>query len=112
MKSADIFVNSTALPTEGFPMTIAEAAFSGCLLISSKGIWLNEVFEKGEDGFSYEVNDHIELSDKILIALERKDLSQKMAESFQSKAKELFSINNFTENHKFVYQECLKKNYT
>ena len=110
MKSSDIFVNATSMQSEGFPMSVAEAAFSGCLLISSEAEWLSEVFTDQEDGFTFEKNDYMDLSDKILTAMQNKDQSQKFAQTFQTKAKEIFSISDFANNHKNIYKECLQIN--
>lgn len=110
MKSADIFVNATSMQSEGFPMSVAEAAFSGCLIISSEAEWLSEVFTERIDGFTFVKNDFRDLSDKILNALQNKGMSQKYVHTFQTKAKQLFSITEFAENHKKIYKECLQKN--
>jgi|GEM_PF-1959282 len=110
MKSADIFVNATLMQSEGFPMSVAEAAFSGCLIISSKAEWLEEVFTDRQDGFTFEKNDYKNLSEKILTALQDRDQSQNFAHTFQTKAKQLFCISEFAEKHKIIYKECLQIN--
>ncbi|MBK8982262.1 MAG: glycosyltransferase family 4 protein [Ignavibacteria bacterium] len=107
MRNADIFVSTTGMSSEGFPMTVAEAAFSGCLIISSRQSWLTEVFEEERDGLCYSVGDHIELAERIFQSLENKEESQRMAELYQDKATQIFSIGVMTEIHKKLYKECL-----
>lgn len=107
MRNADIFVNTTGMSSEGFPMTVAEAAFSGCLIISSRHSWLTDVFEDGKDGLCFSTGDHSELKRLILQSLEQKEESQKMAESFQDKASQIFSIGSMIKVHKNIYNECL-----
>ncbi|MBS1516814.1 MAG: glycosyltransferase family 4 protein [Bacteroidetes bacterium] len=109
MKSADIFVNSTGIRTEGFPMTIAEAAYSGCLIISTEGKWLNEIFENNTDGFTFRIGGHKELAEKIMNSLENKESSREIAVSFQNRSERLFSLKEMTDKHIELYRECLKK---
>lgn len=110
MRNADIFVSTTAMSSEGFPMTVAEAAFSGCLIISSRQSWLTEVFDENKDGLCYKAGDHTELAENILRALENEKCSQEMSESFQNKAADLFNLSEMIKIHTDLYKKCTEKN--
>ena len=110
MRSADIFVSTTCMSSEGFPMSVAEAAFSGCLIISSRQSWLTEVFEENADGLCFIGGNHSELAEKILHALKNEKYTQDMSESFQQKAAELFNVNAMIKIHTDLYNKCQRKN--
>ncbi|MBK9332821.1 MAG: glycosyltransferase family 4 protein [Ignavibacteria bacterium] len=103
MQNADIFVSTTGMSSEGFPMTVAEAAFSGCLVISSRQSWLTEVFDENKDGLCFRAGDHMELAEKILHALRNEKFTQEMSETFQRKAAELFSVRKMIKIHTDLY---------
>jgi glycosyltransferase involved in cell wall biosynthesis len=108
LKDMDIFVMPTRSSSEGFPMTIVEAAFTGNLIIMSEFGNFKNIFKNNEDGYTFKINDHIELADKILLALKHHDRSAELAERFMNKSEILFNLKTVVRKHTEVYKSCLK----
>jgi glycosyltransferase involved in cell wall biosynthesis len=103
----NIFVLPSRSMSEGFPMTIVEAAFTKNLIISSRFDWLDYIFESGKDGLTFEINRYKELAAKILYALENPEIVNGMKEEFFNKALKLFDIETMAKKHLELYNECL-----
>lgn len=106
-KETDIFVLPTRSQSEGFPMSIVEAAFTKNLIIAPRFDWLESVFVDGTDGLTFTIDNYEELSDRIIFALDNPDLLNQMSEHFRIKATKLFSIKQITDKHLELYKECL-----
>ncbi len=103
---SDIFVMPTRSGSEGFPMTIAEAASVKNLIIASKFDWLESIFKEGIDGLMFTIDDSRELSEKIIFALENRESADQMAENFYVKSQKIFSIGTAVKKHLELYNEC------
>lgn len=109
MTGTDIFVMPTRSKSEGFPMTLVEAAFSGNFLIVSDTVPCKNIFEDMKDGYVFKTDDHKDLAGKIIKVIEEADKSRLISENFKSKAKKIFDLKISAEKHIKVYRECLKK---
>lgn len=105
----NFFVMPTRSLSEGFPMSIVEAAFAKNLIITSQFDWLDNVFVSGTDGLAFETGNFYDLADKILFALENPDAADKMCDNFHFKALKLFNLKTFADNHLELYEECLRQ---
>ncbi len=79
---SSIFVIATRSSSEGFPISIIEAAFAKNLIISSKFLGLNSLFEDNIDGLTFKVDDYIDLANKIIYSIENPKLTKIMIENF------------------------------
>lgn len=105
----NIFVLPTRSASEGFPMSLVEAAFTKNLIISSRFEKLDNIFVNERDGLTFETDNVKDLADKIIFALQNPDSAIEMRENFYRKALGLFSINNFADKHLELYEECLRQ---
>lgn len=105
----DIFVLPTRSQSEGFPMSIVEAAFTKNMIIAPRFDWLDGVFKDGTDGLTFKIDNYEELSVRIIFALENPELLNQMSENFRIKATKMFSIKSMTDKHSELYKECLTK---
>lgn len=104
----NIFVMPTRSGSEGFPMTIAEAALTKNLIITSEFDYFGSLFKNGIDGFTFKVNNYKELAEKIITALHNPDMAAQLTETFYNKSKILFDLNTMAEKHIELYKECLQ----
>ena len=103
LNDADIFVMAGRTKDEGFPMSLAEAATAGCLIISSRFDALKNVLDETTDGKVFEIENHEQLAEQILSAVKAKSTSANIACAYQKKAYTLFDANKFAEEHLRVY---------
>ena len=86
-----------------------EAALNKNLIITSDFILFGDLFRDNIDGLIFKVNDHQELAEKMLEALNNPDKASQMAETFFNRSKEIFDPALMAEKHLKVYRECLKR---
>ncbi len=110
LKGTDIFVIPTRSSSEGFPMSIIEAAFAKNLIITSGFRGLNSIFTNQSDGLTFEINDHRELSRRILFAAENQNERKLMTEHFHRKALKLFDIKVMIQKHEALYKSVYERN--
>nr|MBA3706352.1 glycosyltransferase [Bacteroidota bacterium] len=99
----------TRIPSEGFPMTLVEAAMTKNLIISSDFNSLKNFFKDEVDGFTFEIDNHEQLAEKLLKALNNPGQAGLMTETFFKKSKILFDPSVMCNKHIEVYKECLKE---
>ncbi|MEP7146138.1 MAG: glycosyltransferase family 4 protein [bacterium] len=109
LSETNIFVMPTRIPSEGFPMTLVEAAMTKNLIISSDFNSLKNFFKNEVDGFTFEIDNHEQLAEKMLKALNNPDQARLMTETFFKKSKILFDPSVMCNKHIEVYKECLKE---
>lgn len=109
LDTTHIFVMPSRSSSEGFPMSIAEAAVSKNMIICSRFIRSDPVFEENKDGLMFEVDDFRDLAGKILHALKNTEDAKLMENNFYKKSLELFSMERMVNGHSEVYGKCLKK---
>jgi glycosyltransferase involved in cell wall biosynthesis len=105
LKDSHIFIFTSRYQLEGFPLTIVEAALNGNLIITSDFTSLKEIFQEDIDCLVFHNNDPIQLSEKIIIAVNKyKDYSEMIVRGIE-KAKNNFSVNKMLYELKQVYQD-------
>ncbi|MBL8006852.1 MAG: glycosyltransferase family 4 protein [Ignavibacteria bacterium] len=109
MSGTDIFVMPTRSKSEGFPMTLVEAAFSGNFLIISDTVPCKNIFEDKKDGYVFKTDDHKDLARKILWVIDNPEKSEIISENFSAKAKKIFDLKISAVKHIKVYRECLRR---
>lgn len=108
-RETDIVVYPTRCRTEGFPMTIIEAASMKNLVIASEFDSLKEIFEDRLRGFVFQIDDAAELASKLEYAVINFSESREIRERFYARSKKLFNLRICVEKHLHIYNECLKK---
>jgi len=102
-----IFVNPTR-STEGFPLSLVEAGFYSNLIITSDFNGLKSVFVDKQDGLVFEMNNFVDLSRKLLNAIENYEDQKIYIDNFNLKVNNLFSqsemINKITSLYHSVKQ--------
>jgi glycosyltransferase involved in cell wall biosynthesis len=76
---------------EPFGLVAAEAAIRGIPVIASRVGGLPEIINDGVTGFLFEVGNHGELAEKILLLMEDEALRQRMGEAARKWARERFT---------------------
>jgi glycosyltransferase involved in cell wall biosynthesis len=102
--SADIFVLPTMMET--FPLTIAEAMFSGLPIISTDTSDIPLVIN--ECGIVVRQRDEVDVAKAIIRLAEDRELRERYAKRALQVARERFSIPRYIDEHEQVYAECLK----
>ncbi len=108
LSRTNIFVMPTRT-SEGFPMTLVEAALTKNLIITSEFDSLGNMFKNNVDGLIFGTGNYEELAEKLLSALSNPAIANQMSDTFYNKAKKYFDLDIFTEKHLEVYKECLIK---
>jgi glycosyltransferase involved in cell wall biosynthesis len=103
LRGVDILVMPSREKNEGFPMIIAEAGVSGCLIISSRFHSLEYVFDESNDGYTFDIDNFKQLSDLIMHAYKNREEALNRSKTFQKKALTLFDIRQLADNHLKVY---------
>lgn len=109
LRSAHIFVFTSASDTEGFPQVITEAAAYNNLIISSDAGGIESVLTRDIDSLIFKKGDEYDLMIKIKLAIDGYRTFQKMAEHLYYKIKELFGFNTMIQKHKELYNLCLRE---
>ncbi|MCX7876368.1 MAG: glycosyltransferase family 4 protein [Melioribacteraceae bacterium] len=102
----NIFV--TASKSEGFPMTIIEAALNKNLILSSNFLGHDSILKDKINCLIFDENDPNDLASKLNFAVENfKDMNEIIESGYQDASKE-FNINNMVRNTISFYKEILK----
>ena len=92
--TADIFIAPSITAkggdTEGFGLTLVEAAMSGCLVISTKTGGIEDIIQDGKTGFLVPQKDAKALAEKILYTFTHKGEIDKMREAGRIRCIEKF----------------------
>jgi len=104
LKNSHIFVFSSRHQTEGFPLSIIEAALNENLIITSYFISLKEIFEENKDCLVFYNNDPAQLADKINLAVNNYQGYSEMIVNSTEKARINFSVDKMVTELKNIYQ--------
>jgi glycosyltransferase involved in cell wall biosynthesis len=104
LKDTHIFVFTSRYQTEGFPLSIIEAALNENLIITSDFISLKEIFEEDKDCLVFYNNDPTQLSKKLILAVDNYDDYSNMILNGSEKARENFSVDNMVSGLKDIYR--------
>ena len=103
----DIFVMPSFSSSEGFPMTVIEAAMNKCFIILANFEGVDYVFENEKDGFIFEIGNYHELAKKIEKAITDFEYLKSYTENFSQKVKNIFKIETMVEDTIQLYQDIL-----
>jgi len=105
----NIFVMPSRSKSEGFPMTIVEAALTKNLIITSGFNTFEDIFKDGIDGYTFEVDNYEQLAKKLINALTNTEKAEQMTNHFYRKSKIIFDPEVMVDKHAEVYEKCLKR---
>ncbi|MEO8664339.1 MAG: glycosyltransferase family 4 protein [Ignavibacteria bacterium] len=108
LSQTNIFVMSSRSMSEGFPMTIVEAALTKNFIIASGLDPVKGIFRNGIDGFTFKTGDHQDLAQKIMIAIDEPEETTRMTDSFFRRSKKLFDPVAKADKHTALYKKCLE----
>jgi glycosyltransferase involved in cell wall biosynthesis len=104
LRDTSIFVFSSRFKTEGFPLSIVEAALNENLIITSDFISRKEIFEEDKDCLVFYNNDPEQLAEKIKLAVNNYSDYSEMIINGTEKAKTNFSIDKMILSTKNIYR--------
>lgn len=104
MVLSDIFV----LPSlsEGFPLVVLEAMAAGLPIVCTNVRGLPEIVEDNKNGFLVEPENSNQISEKMLLLFDKKELCEKMQKNNLEKAK-LYSLENTIKKIENIYLKAL-----
>jgi len=102
----NIFV--TATQSEGFPITIIEAALNKNLILSSNFLGYDSILKDKVNAFIFNVNDSNDLANKLEFAIENfNDMNEIIERSYQD-ARDEFSLDKMINETISFYKEILR----
>lgn len=104
LKNSHIFVFSSRYQTEGFPLSIIEAALNANLIITSDFISLKEVLTDGSECLVFYNNDPEQLAEKIILAVNKYQNYSNMINKCKAVAEKNFAVNNMVSELKNIYE--------
>jgi len=107
LKETHIFVFTSRYKTEGFPLSIIEAALNANLIITSDFISLKEIFEENIDCLVFYDNDPAQLAEKLIHALNNFDHYSGMISNGEQKARINFSVDKMLSEMKKIYSNVI-----
>ena len=106
LKLTNIFV--TATQSEGFPMTIIEAALNKNLILSSNFLGFDSILKDKVNALIFNVNDSNDLANKLEFAIENfKNMNEIIERSYQD-ARDEFSLDKMINETILFYKEILR----
>lgn len=101
-----VFVMSSRF--EGLNLAVLEAMASGCLVIGSKAVGVEELINHKKDGFLFPIGDADKLADIIVSVLEHPAEYQQLALAARQKALSSYSKSHVTQSYYELFQELLE----
>ena len=101
----DVFV--TPSESEGFPITMLEAAANMNSVISSDFDGVDSILTENIDGLIFRKNDSDELSRKIMYLIDNPESADKYSAAFFKKAKTRFSLSEMGRKHFNFYKSLI-----
>lgn len=108
LMSTHIFVIPSRSQSEGFPMTIIEAALTENLIISSNFLGYNSILKDNINSLIFNLNDSDDLAIKIEYAIENYKWLNKTIEKSYNEACEEFNIDKMINKTISFYEEILR----
>ncbi len=106
--STNIFVIASRSQSEGFPMTIIEAALNKNLILSSNFLGYDSILKDKVNALIFNVNDSNDLANKLEYAIENfKDMNEIIERSYQD-ARDEFSLDKMINETILFYKEILR----
>lgn len=108
LRKAHIFVFNSVSLTEGIPIVLLEAIFSGCKVLTSSFWGYNDVFEGSEDIIIYELGNLDDLISKLRNAILNYQ-GNINSDITHEKLRKEYSLINMIIKHKELYSEIINK---
>lgn len=106
--STHIFITASRSQSEGFPLTIIEAALNRNLILSSKFLGHDSILKDKINSLIFNINDPNDLSDKLEYAIENfKNMNEIIERSFNDACNE-FSLDKMITETVSFYKEILR----
>ncbi|HCY74569.1 MAG TPA: hypothetical protein DHV28_01490 [Ignavibacteriales bacterium] len=106
--TTNIFVIASRSQSEGFPMTIIEAALNKNLILSSNFLGFDSILIDKVNALIFNVNDSNDLANKLEFAIENfKDMNEIIERSYQD-ARDEFSLDKMINETISFYKEILR----
>jgi glycosyltransferase involved in cell wall biosynthesis len=105
LKMFDIGVNCSA--NEGMSNAIMEYMIYGIPSIVSFAGGNPELIENGVNGFTFKLDNHIELAEKILLILDNRELQEKFINNSQKKIQSKFSIEHMINSYDILFKRLI-----
>lgn len=102
-----IFVMSSRF--EGLNLAVIEAMASGCLIIGSEAVGVEELINHEKDGFLFPIGDASKLAATISSVLSNPAEYQQLASAARQKALHSYSKDHITQGYHELFGELLKK---
>lgn len=108
LMSANIFIAASRSQSEGFPLTIIEAALNKNLIISSNFWGYDSILKDKTNCLIFNINDSNDLANKLEFAIENfKDMNTLIEKSYNDARKE-FNLDKMINDTLKFYSEILK----
>lgn len=104
---ADILVMASV--SEAFGRVTVEGMMSGCLIIGSNTGGTQELVRHGITGYQFEQGNSVDLADKILAAVQNKEMSRKIADTGRKDAMVRFTAENNAKEIVRIYEAILNE---
>ena len=102
-----IYVMTTYWESEGYPLTMIEAALTNNLIITSDFEGVEEVFENNRDGFIFKHSNPLDLAEKIIYTIDNYNKLDFMINNFSHKINNLFNYQKMIDDTNKIYERCL-----
>ncbi|MCE1190342.1 MAG: glycosyltransferase family 4 protein [Ignavibacteria bacterium] len=100
-----IFVNPTRITTEGFPLTMIEAALTNNCIITTEFTNLRQDFTPGKDGLVCAMGDIESLQAALREAISSRELRISLSAAYSTKAVKLYNIDVMAEEIVKIYHK-------
>lgn len=105
----NVFVFPGRDDTEGFPAAITEAGAYGNMVIVSKFRGVESVIVNKEDGIYFKSENAEDLRDKMADIIHNYSSYKHISANFHNKVKNWYSLDEMSQKHIKLYNECLAK---
>ncbi len=103
----DVFVMTSKSKSEGLPITMIEAAFAGCLIISSNYYGINKLFNYDNGCITYECGDYVSLTHKLANVIDNYDEAILLAKKLHKIIIKNFSADTMTQKTIQLYSKII-----
>ena len=100
-------INVLASREEALPLTLLEGAACGLPNVGSVVGGIPEIIEDGINGFLFEKEDVTQLTAKLVMLIDNKDLRKSMGEAGRDKIERYFSLKEYSNNIETEIDTCL-----
>jgi glycosyltransferase involved in cell wall biosynthesis len=102
-KMADIYIIPSLF--EGTPISMLEAMFNGMPIIGSDTNGINNIIDHGQNGLLFEVNNFIDLRNKIVHLIENKNFAYHIATNAKSTFEDKYNFDEVVSQYIKIYEK-------